>query len=527
MPEAPQKPREILGFVRIERNAPQGFRTLKTIKSFWPGETVLQENCLVGAEEDTDEERILAFLASDQKKRERFIEIIMEAEVRDREISVDLSKLQEVLSVIPRSIKEGKIPKDAKLDHNDAVQVISRWRFGASVDRTHVFERGSMLRHSCGAEVEVKVNQQTHQAVVTSRRALEASRFIGIWELQETNLWWKGANIRSAAVFREGVLQQQECGCERCQAEDVCRAIKCPGCLDFKKRREAAKSLMLLCSSALLMAAFVGWRRLSSGNPLTMDQGEVTRNGKLKRWRCSQCDFDVSDTAFDGFLKIETQLVDDLWDITGIPREELMNWSATVEQRVGTSHWLAPHVWFEIYRRQTARNGVLTFSTALVCLRICEWFLSRKLQSPPQAVVDQLEEMMFRTLEFLQASLVGVRDLRVVYLRAVDLIRTFIESVDKKLLDKFKAFAGVAQNIRRRCAFCQKMLRESDMEFAEPKDISADDDGGEPVCCATCQDLWYCDMSCQISDYRRHRHFCYPSGTDFFSKKVEEVLIAA
>lgn len=44
--------KEVTGFVRVERDALQGFRSLKTIKSFWPGDVVLREKPMVECAEE-------------------------------------------------------------------------------------------------------------------------------------------------------------------------------------------------------------------------------------------------------------------------------------------------------------------------------------------------------------------------------------------------------------------------------------------------------------------------------------------
>jgi len=171
----------------------------------------------------------------------------------------------------------------------------------------------------------------------------------------------------------------------------------------------------------------------------------------------------------------------------------------------------------------------MNFTGAIMALQYCEWFQSRKLPVPPQPIIDQLAEMMFRTLGFLQGAVLGVRDLRVLYLRAVDVVRTLIETVDRSLLERFKPFAGTALNIRRKCAFCQNVLPEVDMtaliDDEVEQSISADDNGQGPVCCAVCMELSYCDLSCQMSDAKRHRPCCIPACENFSSPKLFSMLV--
>merc|ERR1719229_699677 len=117
--------------------------------------------------------------------------------------------------------------------------------------------------------------------------------------------------------------------------------------------------------------------------------------------------------------------------------------------------------------------------------------------------------MAFQTLELLQGQMNGVQDFRVCYLRAADLIRNFLEYVDKRALERFKSFGGLAQNLKRRCGFCQKFIN-FDAVSAEPACISSDCFEDAPVTCARCGILSYCCTGCQVSDMKRHRFNCIP-----------------
>merc|ERR1711933_483989 len=100
---------------------------------------------------------------------------------------------------------------------------------------------------------------------------------------------------------------------------------------------------MLLCSSAMLTASFRNWRKLKISNMGLKEEmrGEITRNGKLKRWRCTICDFDASDGVAEGIVGIEMNLVQELSDMSGIAKNKLSEWLHTVDMRLGLKHWLA------------------------------------------------------------------------------------------------------------------------------------------------------------------------------------------
>lgn len=508
--------KEVLGYVRVERDESQGYRGLKTIKSFWPCEVVLREKPLMTAPSSAFADRLVAYSNLDIKKKGLLLQCTFtQFEVDDRGIDVTDEALAQALEVAKQ--------RGAEVPPADARCVLQRCMAGSLVDELHLYEQASLLRHSCAADVEFVYSGG--MGAITARHNIAPQKFIGQWLLEDFNLWWKGANVRSAALQKAGLLNQ-ECMCERCQGEDTCRAIKCPGCFDFQKRLKAARLLMLMSSSAVLMASFVGWCRVTIGGFTARMQGEVTRNGKLKRWRCNVCDFNASDVAVEGYIKIENKLVQELSDARAIPDDKLLEQVDVVTSRVGNQHWLAASLNFEVYDRCMREGGTgMTYSACLASLRVAEWILSRKLPAPPQRLTDHVAEMMFHTLHFVGERLSGIRDLRVCYLRAVDLLREFFETIDKRSLDRFKTFAGAAQNIRRRCGFCQKFLKENIM--MKEGDISADDFHNETTICSRCATLSYCGLSCQMSDWKRHRHYCIPLDADFYSARVGRILVPA
>lgn len=505
--------KEVVGYVRVERDNVRGCRSVRTIKSFWPGEVVLREKPILSSNTDGLHDYIIAFSKLDETNRNVVISgTFTQFEIDDMHVDVDSETLNNALQM---AHKHGVVT-----DPTTARLALQRCLAAAPVDKLHFYARASTLRHSCLADVSFEF--LSGMGTVTARCNIPPQRFVGMWMLQDTSLWWKGANVRSAALRKAGLVSQDACLCERCQGDDTCRAIRCPGCLDFQKRFDSARILMLLCSSAVLCAAFVGWSRIASRGATTSRHGEVSRNGKLKRWRCNVCDFNTSDTVVEGYINIELKLVRDLSDIRQMPLPMLLEQVDVVRSRIGMQHWLAASFHFELVRRCLEEGGPgMTYSGCLSSLRLAEWFSSRKLASPPQPVIDKIAEIMFNTLTFMGEHLLGVRDLRVAYLRAVDLLRGLFEQIDKKLLDRFKAFAGTAQNIRRRCGFCQKMLKGS---YVKEVDISADDFGTDEKICTKCDTLSYCNMSCQASDWPRHSYYCFSVDLDFHSEKVGNIF---
>lgn len=259
------------------------------------------------------------------------------------------------------------------------------------------------------------------------------------------------------------------------------------------------------------------------------DPGEITRHGSLRRWSCNLCDFNGSDDAVAGFVELEQQMCRDLRDVSLIDKDELRSWVKHVEARLGSRHWLAAALWKEIHCRQVAKRREPTFSSTLACLQFLEWIASRKLPVPPRALVEQLTNMVLSALRFLQGKLPGgVRDLRVVFLRAVDVARSVADAIDRDLLNQIMPFAGAALNIRRMCGFCKARLPEE--EISRPEEQSSPDDSDiveecTVTCCAWCQELRYCDMGCQKADMKRHRPYCIPAGDTFLSASIAQVMV--
>merc|ERR1712072_584956 len=99
-------------------------------------------------------------------------------------------------------------------------------------------------------------------------------------------------------------------------------------------------------------------------------------------------------------------------------------------------------------------------------MQLIEWIVSRKFSTAPQPLITEWAVMALKTVEFLQQNMTGVRDLRVVFLRAVELVRTMLQVMDRKLLDQFNCYGGQAVNLRRNCAYCGNKLSGR----GEPKD---------------------------------------------------------
>merc|ERR1711920_77089 len=115
-------------------------------------------------------------------------------------------------------------------------------------------------------------------------------------DLDDTSLWWKGANVRRTAIKEAGLLIE-DCCCERCLGDDSARAIKCPDCIAYSDLKLRKNATLFLDGASLAMrtAVFKAWWRFMKHNRQRGEVGELVRNGKLKRWRCNTCDFDASD----------------------------------------------------------------------------------------------------------------------------------------------------------------------------------------------------------------------------------------
>lgn len=179
----------------------------------------------------------------------------------------------------------------------------------------------------------------------------------------------------------------------------------------------------------------------------------------------------------------------------------------------------------------------MTYSGVRLGLELLEWFIGRQLQRPPLELGNELCVMAFSILTFLQESLTGVRDLRVIFIRGVALVRAFLEGYDRSVLEDFKVFSGTVVNIQRNCAFCEARLpsdmtadqmEEQDAQEHEPcydPDEVDIQEESRPTFCGVCRELRYCTMGCQVADSRRHRRYCIRPGEPFYSEEVKKIFL--
>merc|ERR1712046_472106 len=171
------------------------------------------------------------------------------------------------------------------------------------------------MLHSCADIVQFEFNIETEMGEVTARCDIPPKTWTGIWMLEDVDVWWKGADVRSQALKAEGLLGR-DCVCQRCQGLDTCRAIKCPLC----------------------------------------QVGGASRNGRTGQWICDKCDFSGSDDSCAGMIKIEHELREKLVQVTALSRQDLLTWMETLDSRLGTRHWLAMTLWSELFRREMAEK---------------------------------------------------------------------------------------------------------------------------------------------------------------------------
>jgi len=358
----------------------------------------------------------------------------------------------------------------------------------------------SKTSHSCAAQVELEHDSSGTGSVV-ARYEVGPNEWIGAWLLEDCHLWYKGADCRARELRALSMLPEdvKECRCHRCQGADVCRAMRCPRC----------------------------------------SKGELVRNGKDGLWRCElpACEFQGADgdAAVVALIKAESGLRQDLLDLDSVTTEELYGHARGVSEKLGPGHWLHGTVWWELYRRHSSAEQEQSFRSAAAGLCFLHWLASRRLPTPPPGLVEELVAMLSGVLDFLKArsSGEGVRDLRVVYLRACTLASELLDGFgNPRLFERFKPMMAMAVNMRRRCAFCKNRLPEARQEPEEYPDTFGDEDGGEveervPTGCRVCGELAYCDVGCQVADSLRHRAFCVPCGEGLGSERVRRMLVSA
>lgn len=479
------------GFVRVEFDFLQGRRTLKTIQSLRRGTVLARESALLVAEADNDVARLAAYLSLSPDDRQELLKKVI--------TNLELSQFCHPPEDEDVDEMKGLL---IEVDHPDldvmrAAEGIARWRISAHVCKTRIYRILSKTGHSCAAQVELE-HDSTGTGSIVARYEVGPSEWIGAWLLEDCHLWYKGADRRSLELRALGMLPEdvRECRCRRCQGADVCRALRCPRC----------------------------------------SKGEIVRNGKDKLWRCElpACGFEGADgdAAVVALTRAESRVRQDL-HLDEASTEELYAHVRRVSEELGPGHWLHGAAWWELYRRHLGAEQGQSFCSAAAGLCFLDWLASRRLPTPPPGLVEELVTMISGILDFLkaQASGEGVRDLRVVYLRACTLASELLDGFgNPRLFERLKPMLAMAVNMRRRCGFCKNRLAEVGQEPEEYPDTFGDDDGAEveesvPAGCRVCGELAYCDVGCQVADSLRHKAFCVPCGEGLGSNRVRRMLV--
>eukprot|EP00929_Paragymnodinium_shiwhaense_P097439 TRINITY_DN5911_c1_g1_i5.p2 TRINITY_DN5911_c1_g1~~TRINITY_DN5911_c1_g1_i5.p2 ORF type:complete len:223 (+),score=31.70 TRINITY_DN5911_c1_g1_i5:398-1066(+) len=220
-----------------------------------------------------------------------------------------------------------------------------------------------------------------------------------------------------------------------------------------------------------------------------------------------------------------------------MPTNELESGSIAVASKLGSQHWLVAAFLYEQFRRH---DGETDCQSVFYALQFFTWLSGRSLTAPPFALVEQLFSMADQSLAFLFRELDGVRDLRNVFLRSVELLREYFKTVDQAAFSKLGSYAGHARNIQRNCAYCGERVGDVALQqssVADGKDpvlAAAEIDGcsaqtvedNMPKQCSLCKELIYCDLGCQKADMPRHRSWCIPSGCGSGSPELRRVMAA-
>lgn len=324
---------EITGLCRIEYDHLQGCRAPKTNKTFRRGDVILREKPFVECPVDRDDARLLSVLELKADVRAEFTKLFTDYELKQRGMELDEMDLTPFLEMAENFHEQTGSQID--VTGKEVASILCRWDLAQHLSKIRMYRHISKLPHSCNGDAIYEHNLNTGLGVITANSDIQPATRIGVWALEDLELWWKGANIRSDALKGAGIFQS-ECMCDRCAGPDQCRALACPGCGD----------------------------------------GAICRWGKEKRWKCVLCDFEGSDTAVGGILGIEEGLIEEIGDTKHIAKTELEQMSNTVSERLGPRHWLVALVRKETYRRNSRVDT--NFPGALAGLQFIEWINDRQ-----------------------------------------------------------------------------------------------------------------------------------------------------
>jgi len=340
------------------------------------------------------------------------------------------------------------------------------------------------VSHSCAPNLTIRVDAIEGIIEGTACRQIVAGEALGSWYIQDTGVWWMGADIRRSFLKQDRGFS---CLCTRCQSPDACRALPCDAC--------GAGTV------------------LPQGHSRTTSEAQPT-------WRCASCSRDT----LSGDLHRSTaeaqlthRMLLELKPPRGVPKaspEELVALAGDVRSRLGDEHWISAAAALVLHFRCRPEGGLLNpLSVACGC-RFLGWLLDKKLPLPPAPIVrtpiavaidciawlGQVPDVASGASQAFRWRDQTIKDQRSIASRLLqDWLLPIFMATGGTIAKVANTGARVASlkewlsNLRSTCGHCSKKL-----------------DGQHPLVCGRCKQVRYCSRACQQANWKDHKGGCLP-----------------
>mmetsp|Transcript_93770 Transcript_93770/g.205224 ORF Transcript_93770/g.205224 Transcript_93770/m.205224 type:complete len:516 (+) Transcript_93770:53-1600(+) len=479
-------------------------------RSFEAGECVFREEILVSAPAPTNLARLRAYCSLPPEQRSKIREqfwreaptVRCAATAACRPEAAQKGEGDSATEVLAQLKAEGL---EVDLDLQEVEDVIRVWNLNAY--DSALAPIACKVSHSCSPNVTIRVMAEEGYIEALACRHIAKAEPLGTWYFQDTGLWWIGADIRRALFETDrGFL----CGCSRCRAPDVCRALPCEAC---------------------------------GAGPL-LPQGATAGSSSSSIWCCDKCNRvgSVNSLRLTAEQEVVPRVLLELRPPRGAagaaqPRasaEELAALAASARERLGPDHWAAAASLLVLhYRARTpGTGGALDRFTVAAGVRFLGWLVSRKLPAPPASIVRTpvsiaIECAAWLSKQPMQAAKEGsgpsappLEDGRSLAARILgDFLLPLMEASGHTVASVAKTGEKVEElkhwldSMHATCGACGTKLTAST---------------GSGAACGRCKQVRYCGRACQQADWKaRHKLGCLPATSSLADETTWNLLLGS
>lgn len=487
---------DVTGVV-VEDRAELGGATAIAGRAFQPGDRVFRERALVVATGITNLARVRAYCGLNDEGQRRLREnfwgeapaVRCQATAACRPETIGTGDSAADVLVALREEGFG----DLALDEVEAV--IRVWNLNAY--DCALAPIACKVGHSCAPNIFVNVDLEVGSIEATACRAIAEGESLGSWYFQDTGLWWMGSDVRRTIFETDrGFL----CGCIRCKAPDVCRALPCAAC----RKGYAIPDATLSASTAT--------------------------------WRCTSCD--RSGPGDMVRLKAEADIVPRVLLELRPPKntaratpEELAALGADARERLGDRHWAAVAATLVLHFRGRPSGGALDPFTVACGVRFLGWLIDRSLPTPPSSIVRTPIALSMDCATWLSLDApasspdrrcIASRVLVQFLLPVFDISGAAVAKV-ANTGTRVEALRAWLSSLQGTCGCCGKVV-------AGTSAASRESDASAPtaLACGRCKQVRYCSKECQQKDWKqRHKEGCLPLSESLAGDAAWQLLMSS